>query len=218
MPDAPAARIHFLASEVYADQKDATSAKRERDLGLETELVSDLDWVARGNSLGRDDPAAAVSAYDEALQINPESLLALRNKALALARMPGHEQASVDVLDKALEIYPEAAALRTSRGLFLARMGQRDRAAKDAEECVRLDPRPSTFYSVANIYAMCARSHSEDAKRAVGNLAIALRGGFGAEFVEKDPDLDPIRTNPDFKQVVSSARTLQEAAKRAGTR
>ena len=119
LPDAPEARIHFLASQIYSLQKDVANAKHEKELGLEAGSVSELDWIARGNCELQDDFPAAVKSFDEALQVNPESLGALRNKALALAKMPGHMDEAVAVLDKAVVLYPEAVSLRTSRGLFL---------------------------------------------------------------------------------------------------
>jgi serine/threonine protein kinase/tetratricopeptide (TPR) repeat protein len=216
LPEAPEARIHFMASEVLLASKDQDGARKEKELGIKANCVTELDWIARGNCDLHDDLPAAINDFDEALQVNPHSSIALLNKAIALAKIPGRMEEAVGVLNGALELYPSSADLLNARAIYLARLGQRDGAVRDTEACLRLDPRPMNRYMAADVYALCSRSHPEDAKRALGNLAAAFKGGIGTDLVPGDRDLDPIRKNPEFKQLTASAQVVREAALQVG--
>jgi eukaryotic-like serine/threonine-protein kinase len=207
-----------MASEVLRASNDKNGARKERDLGIQADCVTELDWIARGNCDLHDNLPAAIDDFDEALQVNPESLAALQNKAVALAKIPGRMEEAVSVLDKGTELYPSSAALLSARAIYLARLGQRNRAVEDAEAFLRLEPRPMNRYMAADVYALCSRSHPEDAKRALGNLAAAFMGGIGSNLVSSDTDLDPIRKSPEFKQLTASAQIIREAALQAQIR
>jgi hypothetical protein len=88
-------------------------------------------------------------------------------------------------------------------------MGQREAAHKDAEACLRLHDYPFTKYQVAGIYALTSRTNPDDRKKALGLLFEALKEGSGFEYLEHDPDLEPIRNAPEFKTLVEAARILK---------
>jgi tetratricopeptide (TPR) repeat protein len=216
-PDAPEARVHFQASMIYGlmkGDKSAELAEQENELGLKATATTELDWIARGLSGVNKHYEQAIEAFDRALQIAPDSLVALRSKAAVLSKQ-GHDDKAVAVLDEALRLYPGSVLARTSRGTLLARLGKRELAAKDAEECLRLDSRPMIRYRVAGIYASNSRQHPEDALRALGNLAAALTAGYGADLVPDDPDLNPIRSMPEFKNLWASTQVVRDTAKHA---
>ena len=215
--DAPEARIHFQASIIYGLMKDEKSAEFEYELGLKAPATTELDWIARGTAGMNKHYDQAIDAFDKAIQIAPDSLVALRNKAVVLSKQE-HNDKAVKVLDEALRLYPGSVLARTSRGTLLARLGKWELAIQDAEECLRLDPRPMIRYRVAGIYALTAGKHSESALLALGNLAAALTAGYGAEYVPGDPDLNPIRSMPEFKSLWSSTQVIRDTAKHARVR
>src|SRR5260370_1160796 len=49
----------------------------------------------------------------------------------------------------------------------------------------------------------------EDRLQALHLLSQALRQGFGLDLVDQDPELDPLRNDPEFRRVVKAARDLQ---------
>ena len=108
LPDAPEARIHFMASNVYATARDENSAGREIELGLKATAISEPDWIARGLAELKKHPEQALVDFNEALDLNPDSLGAMRNKALALSKLPGRTEEAVAVLDNALRLYPRS--------------------------------------------------------------------------------------------------------------
>ena len=216
-PDAPEARIHFQASMIYSLKKEDKSAELEYELGLKAPATSELDWISRGQAGMNKHPEQAIDAFDRALEIAPDSLVALRSKAAVLSKQE-HNDKAVEVLDEALRLYPGSVLARTSRGTLLARLGKWDLAVKDAEECLRLDPRPMIRYRVAGIYASTSRQRPEDALLALGNLAAALTAGYGADLVPNDQDLNPIRSTSEFKSLWESTQVVRDMAKHAKVR
>ena len=55
--------------------------------------------------------------------------------------------------------------------------------------------------------------HAEDKTEAFRLLWSSLKTGFGLDIVDSDTDLDPLRTDPEFKRVVTSARAYFAASK-----
>ena len=74
-------------------------------------------------------------------------------------------------------------------------------------ECLRRDTSPRILYQLAGVYAQTAREHPDELKEAVRLLGAAFTAGF-RDFatVDRDSDLDPIRTKPQFAAVVREFR------------
>jgi tetratricopeptide (TPR) repeat protein len=154
--------------------------------------------------------------FDEALRLEPRSLLALQWKAAHLSQQPepgvkrekAYEKALL-VYDEALRWYPNAAILRVDRGVLRARRGERAAALDDGLKAVRLDDSAMIHYQLACIYALISRGDAEDDDKALHHLAAALRRDLSRfNLIEGDTDLDPIRNDPRFVQIVESARAL----------
>ena len=105
------------------------------------------------------------------------------------------------MLDRAVELYPDyvPAAGRPRRPARPRRQARRD-AVRDAEDALLRDTRPPNLYQVGCIYALTSKTHPEDAPRRSDLLWAALRTGFGLDLVDTDPDLDPLRADPEFKR------------------
>ena len=91
---------------------------------------------------------------------------------------------------------------------------ERAEALADAEEALKIDTRAPNLYQVACIYALTSKDHPEDRDEAYRLLWRALRTGFGLDWVDTDTDLDPLRSDPKFKNLVAGARNFVEASKR----
>ena len=61
---------------------------------------------------------------------------------------------------------------------------------------------------MAGIYALTSRANPEDKTAALRLLWQALKTGFGLDILDSDEDLDPIRSDPEFKRLVQNARGL----------
>jgi eukaryotic-like serine/threonine-protein kinase len=73
---------------------------------------------------------------------------------------------------------------------------------------VRRDTRAPNLYQVGCIYALTAKTHPEDKRAALKLLWDGLRTGFALDIVDTDTDLDVLRKDQDFKDMVKDAKAL----------
>jgi len=107
----------------------------------------------------------------------------------------------------------------------LARIGKRDEAINDGREALLLDSDPPTLYQVACIYSQTSKIKDADAKqqeadrvKALNLLSGALRTGFALEWIDTDPDMEPLRKLPDYIRAVAAARALAGTASQPQSR
>jgi serine/threonine protein kinase/Flp pilus assembly protein TadD len=205
---APRTRVLLMRSRVKDLSGDKDGAKQDLADGLREKPTDELGWITRGLARLSTDLAGAVEDFDAALALNPRSLPAMQNKAHALSKL-GRNDDAIRVLDELLELYPDYVPARSGRGVLNARVGNDAAALADAEESLRRDPSPAITYQAAGIYALLDPRRPGSRVEAIRLLSLALRAGFGHDFVETDSDLDPIRDTPEFKKVVESVRALK---------
>ena len=140
-------------------------------------------------------------------------MTALQNKANVLAEQPGRTEEAIRVLDSLLAIHPSYVPARAGRGVLLARVGRREDAHLDAREALERDKTPFNTYQVAGIYALTSRQQPGDRREALRLLGLALGQGFGLDLIGTDHDLDAIRDEPEFRQLVEAARARRPAAR-----
>ena len=134
---------------------------------------------------------------------------ALEDRTAVLSERLGQTDDAIEALGRAISLAPERGQPRAGRGVLLARRGRRDEALRDAREAERIDPRPEVLYQVAGIYALTGEKHPADRREAFRLLAAALRQGYGFDLLAIDPDLRPIRGDPEYRRLLEAARTLQ---------
>ena len=209
-------RVFFVRARARAKMGDSEGARRDRADGLRAQPVDELGWIDRALARVESDPIAALGDLDQALKLNPRSLLALQNKAFILGERLGRQEDAVHVLNKEVALYPGFVRGRIGRGVHLARLGRREEAIADAREALSRSALGETFYQAANIFSLTSQQQAEDASEAYPLLASALEKGFGLDLVDKDTDFDPIRGQAEFRRVVNAARELNTAARKAG--
>jgi len=55
----------------------------------------------------------------------------------------------------------------------------------------------------------------DDRDEALRLLSLALNQGFGLDLIQQDPDLEPLRQDPDFLHLVDAAKKRAAVAKTA---
>jgi serine/threonine protein kinase/tetratricopeptide (TPR) repeat protein len=205
----PATRVYFIRAEVRRLAGDVSGADADRAEGLRREPCDEVSWVARGLARMGADPKGALADFDRSLEVNPHYLPALEDRAAVLAERLGRADDAVEALDRAIRLAPERGQPRAGRGVLLARLGRRDEALRDAKEAERLDPRPEVLYQAAGVHALTSEKNPADRNEAFRLLAAALRQGHGLDLLEIDPDLRPIRGQPEYRRLLEAARTLQ---------
>jgi serine/threonine protein kinase/Flp pilus assembly protein TadD len=198
----PATRLWFLRARLREQAGDREGASRDRVEGMRQEPVDEIGWIARGEARLSSDPEAALRDFDQALVCNSRSKAALQDRAHVLAERLGRTEEAVRTLDQLLTHYPDHAPSLTGRGVLLARLGKRDRAVRDAQAALLLDTRPALLYQAGCVYALASRQQPSDRFQALQLLAAALRGGYGADLLASDRDLDPLRQLPEFRHLL----------------
>jgi tetratricopeptide (TPR) repeat protein len=162
--------------------------------------------VARGLARLAESPDAALADFDEALKLDHRCISALEAKASVLSERLGRTEDAIRVLGDAIKYHPDYPPIRSGRGVLLARLGRRETALADARASLRLDHQPEVTYQAAGIYALTSRDHRDDRAEAFRLLKVAFQQGFGLDLVDHDPELDPIRSLPEFRQLVDDAK------------
>ncbi len=209
---APKARVAFMRARVHELAGDKTTAKRELDEAMQLEPTDELTWQTRGAARVNTDLPGALKDFDAALALNPRSVTALQNKSHILSRL-GRPADAIKVQDRILELYPDFVPARVGRGVMHARLGNWDAAKADAEEALRRDQTPLNQFQAAGIYALLTKHDPANKTVALKLLGEALRGGFGFENIETDPDLNPLRTLPEFQRILDGVRSIAASLK-----
>jgi serine/threonine-protein kinase len=146
-------------------------------------------------------------------------------RARALARLRRFQEALVS-WDRAVELAEpmRRTRIRTERAVFLVRSGDYRRAISEAEAIISSAPNRTglTIYNVACVESLAsALAHADAmlepaartsraeslAARAVARLGQARAAGYFSDpanvaHIGRDPDLDPLRSRPDFRLLV----------------
>jgi serine/threonine protein kinase/tetratricopeptide (TPR) repeat protein len=201
-------RVYLMRARARELSGDAAGAAADLELGLQQQPTDETSWVARGVAKLRSDPQGALGDFEQALKLNPQSRAALEDKAHVLAELLGRPAEAVAALDRVTHLFPEYGAGYAGRGVLLARLGRYVAARDDARKAMLRDTSPPTVYRAACIYALASADNQDDQREALRLLSVALRAGFGLDVVKLDPDLAPLRGNPDFMQIVQAALAL----------
>jgi TolB-like protein/Tfp pilus assembly protein PilF len=105
-----------------------------------------------------------------------------------------------DVARRHLELNPDDSRAATMCAVSACRIGRRGEGLEWAERAVAADPEDAGVrYNVACLYAL-----EGEPDRAITCLEEAFRVGFGnREWIEHDPDLDPLRGHPRFQALLA---------------
>lgn len=103
------------------------------------------------------------------------------------------------VAERHMELNPDDPRAATMRAVSLCRMGDRGAGLTWAERALEIDPRDAGVqYNVACLYAL-----EHQFEKAIDCLERAIEEGFGnREWIEHDPDLDPLRGHPRLEELL----------------
>jgi len=118
------------------------------------------------------------------------SAMGQMNKALKAYHL------ALRAVEKHVELNPDDARAHTFGAVSLCRLGERTAGLEWAERALAIDPNDAGIqYNVACLFAL-----EGNFERSIDCLEQAVIAGFAnRDWVEKDPDLDPLRENPRFQ-------------------
>ena len=194
-------KTHFLRAAVKRAAGDAAGATADETEALKTEPRDVLGWLERGQSrLARDLPGA-LADFGRALDLDPKSPHALLHKAFALNAL-GKPDDLIATLDQAVAADPKSALAHASRGLAHAQAARWDRAKADAKVALAgADGGPQVIYQIAATYARLAAADPSYGPRAIDMVSLAVKAGFGRDYLATDPEFAAVRTLPGFQEL-----------------
>lgn len=210
-------RVYFRRAEVREKLGNRVGANEDRAEGMKLQPKDEASWNDRGLARMAADPRAALADFEQALRLNRHYLPAWQNKAHVYSDLLHDNPKALEAVGQALAISPDFLQARIGRGVLLARLGKRELAIGDARAALALDATPPTLYQAANIFALTSKQEPLDKREALPLLSRALLGGFGLDVIDKDSDMDPIRSDAEFRRIVEAARKLRGSADRAKT-
>lgn len=168
-------------------------------------------FYARGLfSVGRAEQALA--HYEQAERLRPEEYQPPSMLASALLSL-GRRDAAITVairaltnIDARLATHPDESRALHLAATLSALIGQRERTLAYISRVVRLRPDEfATNYNVACAYATLGLRDE-----ALDHLGRAIRNGRGnLDWIEHDPDLNSLRDEPRFKEIVGRLRAKE---------
>jgi adenylate cyclase len=104
------------------------------------------------------------------------------------------------VVEKHMELNPDDPRAATMRAVSLCRLGHLEEGLIWAEKALEIDPNDAGVrYNVACLYSLEGK-----VDEAIRCLEEAFEGGFqNKEWFDNDPDLDPLRNDPRFQNLIA---------------
>ncbi len=173
---------------------------------LEPKMFEAAYWYGMGlMSEGRFEDA--IKMFERASSLRPEDYQSAHFMGQAFNALGRKEEKEAQLrrglklMESSLELNPDdARAANLAAGVFGA-LGESDNAIKYGERSLAIDPEdPMLLYNVACMYASLGRTD-----QAISCLERAVDKGFGhKEWIDNDPDLNSIRTNPKYQSIVDA--------------
>jgi serine/threonine protein kinase/Flp pilus assembly protein TadD len=210
-------RAFFVRALIRDALGNSEGACADRERGFELQPVDDKGWVARGIAHLRDNPQLAGDDFEAGLREFPTAPALLQNLVHVYGDRLNQPEVALEKANRLVELYSADPAALASRAVLHARLGDRDAARRDAEHAARSDPPPLTSLQLACAYALTSRSQMADATDSVDALRQLQRALSRdpqlANRAATDPDLESIRSRPEFKVLMVAAQQLTNSLK-----
>ena len=149
----------------------------------------------------------AIKMFDRASALRPEDYQSPHFAGQAYKSLGKTEEEharlrhGLKLMESTLELNPDdARAANLAAGVF-ASLGEAENAIKYGERSLAIDPEdPMLLYNIACMYASLGR-----VDQAISCLERSVDKGFGhKEWIDNDPDLKSIRSNPRYQSIVDA--------------
>jgi TolB-like protein/Tfp pilus assembly protein PilF len=204
--DPELAEGHVARGRAFYFSKRYDEAEREYEtaIRLNPSLFTAYDSYAR-NCYSQGDLEKAARLFDQAIRKDPENFDAPILLAQTFRGLNQNEKAKEALeegllnVKKYLELNPGHARALYMRAIVLARTGERERAFEWIDRALSIDNEdPMILYGAACVFAVAGRQ-----EEAITQLEKALSAGCcHRDWVERDSDLDSLRSHPRFKALL----------------
>lgn len=140
----------------------------------------------------------AILAYQQAISSDSTKSLYYHHLGLVYA-CEGRDEDAIDAFQHVIEIDPEHSLAHATLGGYFRKMGLEDLAQKHIGKAMKSIFDSENEYNRACLEAICGH-----ADQAIELLRVALKNKQTyVDWILRDPDLDFIRQDPRFKQLIS---------------
>lgn len=182
--------VEAEAAAIKSVEMDPSNAKTRYNLGLHYTRTG--EW------------AKASAAYLKAIELDPSFPSTYWNLRYVCLNTDDEEgamrcaRAAIPPYERHLRLFPDDTGKRSQYALFLYLTGQTDRAGEVLNALIEkpaLDG--TTLYDIACLFTKIG-NHDQ----ALALLNRAITGSFRSQIIHTDPDLDPLREMPRFKEIM----------------
>ncbi|HTR82080.1 MAG TPA: protein kinase [Bacteroidota bacterium] len=162
-------------------------------------------WILGRTYVTTDRVREAAEMFRKVVELNADFYTAYGDIVLCYSRLEEKENvekwltASMEMFPRYLLQHPDDARAHIFYALVLVRTDHLDEAKAKAARAIELSPNdPLMFYNAACFYANVG-----DKALALQALKKAIGSGYGFyEWIKRDPDLDPIRNEPEYIELM----------------
>jgi len=209
----PPSRAYFLRAKARRGMQQIELADADDAKGISIEPGDDVTWTTRGFTRMKENPNAALADFAQALAINPRNRDALINRIHVLYTNLKKFDEALAAANQTLEYYPDHLGVHASRGVIYARLGKIPEARAEAEFCLSMDQSAFNLFQIGSLYAQLSKYDPSAKSEALRLLSKSLNAGLlQKDLFQTDADLDPIRSDPEFKKLAEIASFLPKAS------
>ena len=206
-------RVWFIRALVREAIGDVAGAADDRKVGMKSEPSDAPSYLARGLARAESDPAAALGDFEAAERLDPRYAEALVNQAWILGEKLNRPADAIEAVDRLLKFVPDHQNGRAGRAVLLARLGKTDESIAEARKCLKAASDAASTYQAACVFSIVSLKEPKFRDEGVRLVARALRHGFGHDFVLTDADLNPLRDNPGFAEMMNGIKAMATLGK-----
>ncbi|HET6616586.1 MAG TPA: tetratricopeptide repeat protein [Gemmatimonadota bacterium] len=205
--DPDLAEAHSARGHVVTLQKryDEAALEFETAIRLDPQLYEAYFFYARSEFM-RGNIEKTALLYENASAVQPEDFKAPILAATMYERLGREDAAKValrrglETVERHVELNPDDQRAYSMGAGVQLQVGNRERALEWAHRAMELNPGSATaYYNLACFYVRAG-----DIEKALECLEKRIEGGaLPRQWIENDPDFDPIRDDPRFRALVS---------------
>jgi len=141
----------------------------------------------------------AIKEFQKAIEINPFYAEAYNNLGAVYLYKEEYKK-SIPYLEKAIEVDPTYGFPHYNLAIALHYLGKDEDAIAELQQAIRLNPRNfKAYYNLACYYSLLNKIDL-----AIENLRLSIEYGYSNwDLIETDSDLDNIRKDPRYKEIIA---------------
>jgi adenylate cyclase len=163
-------------------------------------------WILGRTHVTTDRIEEAVELFEKVIDLSPDFYTGYNDLMICFERMEEKEKmnqllnAAILMYPRYLSLHPDDARAHIFFALTLVRAGRVEEAKVKAARAIELSPNdPLMFYNAACFYATIGET-----SLSLASLKNAITSGYGFyEWIKRDPDLDSIRNEPEYIELMT---------------